>query len=404
MRSLHYLLIPLIVFLIGLPAEAGNKIQENHNQPEILEQVHLNLNDEDNEVTQSAQVEENQDEKSLAKKLEADYELEVWKYDIDFLLKEKLIHKYDENSKMDRFHIWGAYNGDLGLSVSESGSVSNHYDTNALNLGFDGFTKDEKSDFRIMMSFPTRTKRNYAQTLFADVYVSFNQIPKHKIILGHTRAPVGVEGGGSSYTLPFINRSQISRNFGTARKIGARVKGDYEFIDYDFGLYSSDTYFQEFFPGGEFAGWVNFKPLGKKNKDKYGELTIGGGVESGHRENTYCVTGLYAGYEYKRFLANFEWANADGYNGTAGHSIDKHAGGFYTTLGYMLTKKLQLLVRYDELDPDKNIGNNKKREYTAGINYYIKGQALKVMLNYVFCQNDNSKDSHRIILGTQILI
>ena len=70
----------------------------------------------------------------------------------------------------------------------------------------------------------------------------------------------------------------------------------------------------------------------------------------------------------------------------------------------MLTKKLQLLVRYDQFDPDRHIANNNKREYTAGFNYFVKGQGFKIMLNYIFCQNDSTKNSHRIILGTQILI
>ena len=70
----------------------------------------------------------------------------------------------------------------------------------------------------------------------------------------------------------------------------------------------------------------------------------------------------------------------------------------------MITKKLQILARYDQFDSDKHVVNNNKREYSVGLNYFIKGQALRVMLNYAFCQNDNTKDSHRIMLGTQILI
>ena len=70
----------------------------------------------------------------------------------------------------------------------------------------------------------------------------------------------------------------------------------------------------------------------------------------------------------------------------------------------MLTKKLQILARYDEFDPNREIANNNKREYSVGLNYYVKGQGLKFILNYVFCQNDATKDSHRIMLGTQLLI
>ena len=127
-------------------------------------------------------------------------------------------------------------------------------------------------------------------------------------------------------------------------------------------------------------------------------------MQGGHRDNNYCVTGAYIGWEYKRLLLNFEWANANGYNGPSNHSTTTQASGFYSTIAYRITPKLQALLRYDQFDPNRDIANNNRREYTAGINYFIKGQGLKLMLNYVFCQNDTAKDSHRIILGTQILL
>ena len=303
---------------------------------------------------------------------------------------------------MDNWHIWGAYNAYIDNSISDNGSYNGEYVFNALNVGFDGFLKNN-ADFRIMLGFPINSTRNYVQTLFSDVYIASNKIPHHRIQIGYYRPQVGIDGGSSAYTLEFLGRSQIGRTFGTARKLGARVKGDYSFIDYDFGVYSSDTFLQEFFPGAEFISWVNLKPLAKV-EDKYGKLKIGGGIDAGHRDNNFMVTGAYVGYEYKKFMAEFEWAQGNGYNGYADRSTRKHASGFYTTLGYMITKRLQILGCYDQFNPDRHIAGNNKREFTLGLNYFIKGQALRVMLNYAFCQNDCSKDSHRIMLGTQILI
>ena len=74
------------------------------------------------------------------------------------------------------------------------------------------------------------------------------------------------------------------------------------------------------------------------------------------------------------------------------------------TLYYLFNPKLEAVARYDDFDPDKKIRHNNTREYSVGLNWYIKGQALKLILNYVFCQNQGAKDSHRIILGTQIAI
>ena len=99
---------------------------------------------------------------------------------------------------------------------------------------------------------------------------------------------------------------------------------------------------------------------------------------------------------------NGAWFFADGYNGVY-LSTDK-ASGFYTTIGYKLTPKLQLVARYDQFDPNRDVANNNRREYSVGLNYFIKGQALRLIFNYVFCDNDNAEDSHRLIMGTQILL
>ena len=87
----------------------------------------------------------------------------------------------------------------------------------------------------------------------------------------------------------------------------------------------------------------------------------------------------------------------------------KNAAAFGTGAGFFLsaialTVKSIEAARYDEFDPNREIANNNKREYSVGLNYFVKGQGLKFILNYVFCQNDAAKDSHRIMLGTQLLI
>lgn len=369
-----------------------------HLEP-VLDEVTL-------DVPQAVSIEETavSEEKTLREKLQDIYHLEVEQIDRPtFLLKDVLTKKYSEESAWDNLHLWGAYGGDLGMYFMQDGTLTNHYEFNVINAGLDGKLKNNNGDFRIMLNYSPLSSRNVIQNLFADMYVATNKIPHHRLWVGNTRPPVGMEGGYSPYVLPFIARSQISRNFGTVRKLGARVSGDYSLVDYDFGVYSSDTYFNEFFPGSEFVGWINLKPLGKTD-GKYGKLTLGGGLQGGHRDHNYCVTGAYIGYEYKKWLLNFEWANANGYNGPSGFSTNKQASGFYSTLAYRFTPKLQGLIRYDEFDPNRDIAHNNKREYSLGFNYFLKGQALKLILNYVFCQNDATKDSHRILLGTQILL
>jgi len=386
--------LPLLIAFL-LTTNASFSIEEIKLEPdqESLESVVLET--QENSETQ---------EKTLKEKLNDIYHLEVEQIDKPtFLLKEILTKHYDEKSAWESIQLWGAYGAHSNFNFAEGESFNSDYAFDVINVGLDGKLKNNNCDFRIMLNYSPLSSRNVVQNLFADMYIGTNKVPHHRFWVGNTRPPVGMEGGYSPYVLPFVARSQISRNFGTVRKLGARVSGDYSLVDYDLGIYSSDTYFQEFFPGTEFVGWVNFKPLGKTD-GKYGKLKIGGGLQSGDRNTDYTVTGAYIGYEYKKWLLNFEWADANGYNGPIGYAVDKHASGFYSTLAYRFTPKLQGLIRYDEFDPNKDIAHNNKREYSVGFNYFIKGQALKLIMNYVFCQNDATKDSHRILLGTQILL
>ena len=403
-RVLPATFLLLILIMASLRADAGSVLIQAPDSIKMDEVVLSTEKDFLSDKTQVVSIESEGESKTLKDKIRDIYNLEIYKYDEpSYLFGEILTKKYGEESALESTHIWGAYGTDFDVIFNDNGTITNNYNYNAVNIGFDGKFKDDNADFRVMMGFPPRSHKNFTKTMFADVFIASNRIPHHRVQAGYYRPRVGMEGGNSAYTLPFVSRAQISRNFGTARKIGARIIGDYSLADYDFGVYSSGTFFQDYFPGEEFTGWLNLKPLGN-TYGKYGNLKLGTGVDMGHRRDNFCVTGAYAGYEYKKFMADVEWANANGYNGQVNLSdVHKHASGFYTTIGYMLTKKAQLLARYDVFDPDKNMMKNKKREYSFGLNYFIKGQALRVTLNYIFCQNDSMRNSHRLVLGTQIL-
>lgn len=318
------------------------------------------------------------------------------------LLKEPLTHTF-EKGPLESMHLWAAVQMNVNTNIPQDSDVDNTFRVGLINPIIDGKFKGGKEDFRIMLDPTPQNKRPFMQQFVQDLYVETHRIPHHTVLIGNSRPGVGIEGAQSPYTLPLANRSQISRNLANVRKFGVRVRGDYSLVDYDFGGYSSDTYFSEFVPGVEFDGWLNFKPLAKTN-GKYGKITTGGGIVSGHRHSTdYFVAGAYVGYEYKKLWMRAEYADSDGSNGGDGLT-KKRRQGWYVTLGYHINKKLEAILRYDEFDPDKKISNNNQREYTAGLNYYIKGQALKLILNYVYCQNESKPDSHRIIVGTQIVI
>ena len=336
---------------------------------------------------------------NIAKKV---YKMQIEDNTIPSSLLEDYLTWHFEKGPVEKLHFWSGYQTNADIDFSKDHTSTKFYQ-GMINIFFDGEFKGGQEEFRVMLNPTPQSERPYFQPFIKDLYVQSKRIPHHRVLIGNSSTGIGLEGAQSAFTLPLLNRSQISRNLANVRKFGVRVRGDYSLVNYDLGGYSSDTYFSSFFPGAEFDGWVNFKPFGKTN-GKYGKLLIGGGLETGKRHDTnFFLTGANISYEYKKFWARAEYANANGSNGNAGLT-NKRQNGWYATVGYHLTPKLEIVARYDEFDPDKHIKKNNQREYTAGINYYIKGQALKLVLNYVFCDNDSRPDGHRLLIGTQIAL
>lgn len=341
------------------------------------------------------------EEGSLFYKVEKALKAEVTRTDYsNYLLKDILTVDLDKGP-IDRIQFYGKYRGNLSFNFMES-DFDGDYDVTSIDVGMMGQLNPEyKTDFKLQFKLTPTSERTFFQNLISDAYIVNTAIPNHQIMIGNSRNQVGVEGGMSTTYVPFILRSQIARTFGNTRAFGARVIGNYSLVDYSLAFNSSDRFFREFFPGAEFTGWVNLKPLGKTD-GRYGKLVVGGGLNAGKRHENYTVGGAYIGWNYKDFMINAEYAVADGYNARV-LSTDK-AEGFYTTIGYKLTPKVQLVARFDQFDPNRDMDGDIRREYSAGINYYVIGQGMKILLNYVYCDNQNLEDSHRLLLGTQILL
>lgn len=344
----------------------------------------------------------NREEGSLFYKIEKALKAEVTRTDYsNYLFKDILTVDLDKGP-VDRIQFYGKYRGNMSFNFVEQGDYDGDYDITSIDVGMMGqFNPKYKTDFKLQLKFTPTSERTFFQNLISDAYIVNTAIPHHQIMLGNSRNQVGVEGGMSTTYVPFVLRSQIARTFANTRAFGARVIGNYSLVDYSLAFNSSDRFFREFFPGAEFTGWVNLKPLGKTD-GKYGKLVMGGGLNSGRRHEDYTVGGAYIGWNYKDFMINAEYSVADGYNARV-FSNDK-AEGFYTTVGYKLTPKIQLVARYDQFDPNKDLSGDIRREYSAGINYFVIGQGMRILLNYVYCDNQNTEDSHRLILGTQILL
>jgi len=317
-----------------------------------------------------------------------------------YLLKDELTFDFAKGP-ISRIQPFAAFRGSLD-SLWASSDYTIKYKNYENQIGAYGTFRNPDYKFQFTFNPIPIEGTSFLERFVADAFIVNESIPHHKIIVGNSRVQTGVEGGASSYVLPFVARSQIARNFGNTRSLAVKLVGNYQYIDYTFSGGSSARYITNGFPGAEFNGWVNFKPFGNKSQ-KYGKFIIGGGYNTGHHGSNYNIGSAYISYNYKKLWTNFEASIADGYNGSNGVSSNRACGWAYT-LGWKLNPHLQIIGRVDQFDPNREASHDLRREYTIGLNWFIKGQALKIVLNYVFCDYQGAKNSHRIILATQVLL
>ena len=398
--------------LTQTPQTEDIKLEVNKsNSPSFIERMQdlLNIDDDDEDDLIDGNEEEfrffatifkdnEPDEDNFAEKI---LKSKIRRTDVpSFLLKENLTFKY-QKGPVSQLQFFGGYRGTFNADFTDD-KYSSTYDNNTLETGIYGKFRNPDYNFKIMFK-PLPVKGvNYFDSFLGDLYVMNKKIPHHQVIAGYTRVQNGIEGSVSSFILPFAGRSQIARYFGNTRSLNLKVIGNYECFDYSVSFGSSGRYITSGFPGTEFSGQFSVKPFGSHD-GKYGKLSIGTGFNTGYNERSYSVGNIYVAYKHKKFWSTAEAAIANGYNGSKGLSSNK-AGGYAITAGWKFNPHLQLIARVDQFNPNRNKSGNVRREYTAGINWFLRGQALKLFQNFIYCENQNAKDSFRIIFGTQIML
>ena len=78
--------------------------------------------------------------------------------------------------------------------------------------------------------------------------------------------------------------------------------------------------------------------------------------------------------EYDLFNLNMKTATVADINGM----------GWYIQGGYLITSKIEIASRYQEVDPNTDISNDKMKAVTFGANFYLHSQNLKIQTDYTF--------------------
>ena len=69
-----------------------------------------------------------------------------------------------------------------------------------------------------------------------------------------------------------------------------------------------------------------------------------------------------------------------------------------------ISGRVQGVVRHEEFDPNTGIGGNSSHSWTVGLNYLIKGEDLRLMLDYVQgVVPGSTTDGGRVLTRMQVI-
>ncbi len=277
----------------------------------------------------------------------------------------------------------------------------------------------------------TTTVTNSSRVQFAatDIYINWHHYPEANIKVGQYKSPFGLEFLTSSTELLTIERSLPTSALVADRQIGIMVWGkplthvlpeQKELLTYYAGVFNgngrniNNNDNNEFMYVGrlELLPWkgqvigqeaqlrlggdylysrddsgVNISPAGNLKVNTDGSLSSFTLASAAERSSYSFDAALTIGpFDLRGEYLN-EHVNGRLVNGVA-PTADFEPSGWYVQAGYFIVpKKLQVVSRFESLDPDQ-VANDNIHSVVGGLNYYIHGDSLKLMANYVHTWSD----------------
>lgn len=235
-----------------------------------------------------------------------------------------------------------------------------------------------------------------------DAYAVFKPFDFLKFQAGQFKLPFSADNLMSSAKLEFIDRSQVTEALVSRGKdvLGNNNGRDIGGVIFGSFLKHQDRFIIDYYLGGFNGQGINVTEK-NESKDVVGRLVlhpvkgfdIGGGYYNGW---DFLImkpdTGNFIRHRLVCEMAySWKWLTLKGeyINGQDG-SIRRE--GFFIQSGFFVwPKKLQLLAKYDQFDPDLKKGGDASRFYIGGFNFFFNEWA-KIGLNYSFKNEEKGEE------------
>ena len=288
----------------------------------------------------------------------------------------------------------------------------------------------ENFDFKVEGDFEQSDGINSSRTDFSgtDIFVNWHQFPEAQIKVGQWKAPFGLEQLTPDTSLYLIERSLPTGAITPERQIGVQLWGkpfasiwpdQKDLVTYYAGIFNgngrniSNNDNNNFMYVGRLESTLFKGFFGKDSSLKLGADVLNSRDDAGTNISQTLNLLVNADGSLSPFvlptadertawsvdawlkLGPFdligeyleEYVNGRTVNGVPGMP-DFTTNGYYITAAYyLIPKKLQAAVRWEDLNPGQR-GSDGIHSITGGLNYYIHGDDLKLMVNYIHTWSD----------------
>jgi phosphate-selective porin OprO/OprP len=290
----------------------------------------------------------------------------------------------------------------------------------------------EKFDFKVEGDFGAGDGLSGNRTGFSatDIFVNWHQVPEANVKVGQWKAPFGLEQITPDTKILTIERSLPTGALTPERQIGVQIWGkpltnlwpdQKDLLTYYAGIFNGNGRNITVNDNNNFmyVGRLELLPWKGELLNQDASLKFGGDVLNSRDDagtnisqalnlkvnadgslTPYVLTSadertawsLDAWFNLGPFdlIAEYFSEDVDGRTvaGVAPTFADFNPSGWYVQGSYfVIPKKLQAVVKWEELSPDQ-VPDDGIRSITAGLNYYIHGDAIKLMANYVHTWSD----------------
>jgi phosphate-selective porin OprO and OprP len=290
----------------------------------------------------------------------------------------------------------------------------------------------ENFDFKVEGDFETSDGLSSNRTAFeaTDIFVNYHQFPEAQIKVGQWKAPYGLEQLTPDTTLLLIERSLPTGAITPDRQVGAQIWGkpftniwpaQKDLLTYYAGIFNGNGRNVSVNDNNNFmyVGRLELMPFKGKIFGQDSSLKLGADALNSRDDKGTNISqtlnllvnsdgslspfvlpaaaertawGLDAALKLGPFdlIGEYleEYVNGRTVNGVAPGFADFTTTGFYVTGAYyLIPKKLQAVVRWEQLNPGQK-GDDGIHSITGGLNYYIHGDDIKLMANYVHTWSD----------------